>query len=81
MSWHAHSCPAISSINASVVFLSAMHLLAFQVDPQATANCYIWLAKWFFWQLDVASHVCYSVTGWLWRQCNNAGYNGLEDLG
>jgi len=41
--------------------------------PQATANCYIWLARWFFWRLAVASHVYYWLAmatvqhGWLVR--------------
>jgi len=38
--------------------------------PQAAANYFFWLARWFFWQLAVASQV-FSMAGWL--ETNMAG--------
>ena len=49
-----------------------------RLDLQATATCYIWLARCFF-LADSRGQSC--VTGWLWQKCNMADQNGLEGLG
>jgi len=43
---------------------------SWHLDPQAAANYFLWLARWFFWRLAVASQV-FSMAGWL--ESNIAG--------
>ena len=48
----------------------ALGFLLVPVDPQAAANYFFWLARWFFWRLAVASQV-FSMADWL--ESNMAG--------
>jgi len=66
---HWHVYPE-RTVHAYILCHHFYNVCKVNLDPQAAANYFFWLARWFLWRLAVASQV-FSMAGWL--ESNMAG--------